>query len=167
MHVIYILHVKQIYCRITGYVVAIKEVFYDNTININPYVLNFVERTKTYIYILYRLHCYNCLSKILNLSVWSGTHFNNIDQPLIPAWSSDYIYHNVWDNIDYKFPNVDSATVEVWERSSNITHFTGQGVTYPCWGLNRLDRTSTVSSGMVNVSFIMKKKNLQHSVRDI
>ena len=50
MHVMYILHLRQIYCcRLTGCVLAIKKVFYDKNDILTFYVLNFVEGTKTYI----------------------------------------------------------------------------------------------------------------------
>ena len=33
--------------------------------------------------------------------------------PLIPAWISNYIHYNVWDEITYPFLNFNGATVEV------------------------------------------------------
>ena len=32
---------------------------------------------------------------------------------LIPAWISNYIHYNVWDEITYQFLNFNGATVEV------------------------------------------------------
>ena len=32
---------------------------------------------------------------------------------LIPAWISNYIHYNVWDEITYPFLNFNGATVEV------------------------------------------------------
>ena len=52
----------------------------------------------------------------------------------IPAWISHYGYYAVWDVINYPFPNVNGATIEVWEWKVNLTpHFTGHVITYPCW----------------------------------
>ena len=49
----------------------------------------------------------------------SGFPFTNIVLPtlltVIPAWLSNSIYHKVWDEITYPFPNVNGATVAVWE----------------------------------------------------
>ena len=39
----------------------------------------------------------------------------------------------MWDEITYPFPNVNDATVEVWEWISNfILHFIMDVITYPC-----------------------------------
>ena len=32
---------------------------------------------------------------------------------LVPAWLSDYVHHKVYDGINYPFPNLNDATVEV------------------------------------------------------
>ena len=57
--------------------------------------------------------------------------------PNIPAWISNYIHYQVWDEITYPFPNFNSTTVEVWEWKRNfIPHFTGHVMTYPCWDLS-------------------------------
>ena len=32
---------------------------------------------------------------------------------LIPEWKSNYIHHNVWDEITYPFLNFNGATIEV------------------------------------------------------
>ena len=32
---------------------------------------------------------------------------------LIPAWISNYIHCNVWDEITYPFPNFNGATIQV------------------------------------------------------
>ena len=51
---------------------------------------------------------------------------------LIPAWISNYIHNNVWDEMTYPFWNFYDCTVEVWEWISNfIPHFTGHVITYP------------------------------------
>ena len=52
-----------------------------------------------------------------------GTHYSFGVQPcgpfyyhgltLIPAWISNYIHYNVWDEITYPFLNFNGATVEV------------------------------------------------------
>ena len=33
----------------------------------------------------------------------------------IPAWISDHMPSEVWDDITYLFPNFNGAAVEVWE----------------------------------------------------
>ena len=44
------------------------------------------------------------------------------------------IYHKVWDEITYQFPNLNGAVVDVWEWMSNfIQHFIGHVIIYPCW----------------------------------
>ena len=45
---------------------------------------------------------------------------------VITAWKSNYIHHEVWDEIKYPFLNFNGATVEVWEFiSAFISHFPG------------------------------------------
>ena len=39
---------------------------------------------------------------------------------IIPAWISNHICHNVWDEITYPFPNFNSVAVEVWEWIGNF-----------------------------------------------
>ena len=40
----------------------------------------------------------------------------------------------MWAEITYQLPNVNGATVEVWEWMINfITHFPGHVITYPCY----------------------------------
>ena len=54
--------------------------------------------------------------------------------PLISAWISNYIYHNMWAEISYPFPNFNGTTVEVWEWIRNFSpYFTGHVITDPCW----------------------------------
>ena len=44
----------------------------------------------------------------------------------MPAWTINYTYHWVWDEITYLFPNFNAAAVEVKEWIINSTpHFTG------------------------------------------
>ena len=38
---------------------------------------------------------------------------------LIPAWISNHVPNKVWDEITYPFPNINGATVEVWEWMNN------------------------------------------------
>ena len=53
---------------------------------------------------------------------------------LIPAWISNYIPSDVWDEITYPFTNFNGATIEVWEWISNfIQPFIMVAITYPCW----------------------------------
>ena len=62
-------------------------------------------------------------------SLGSGVPFANI-----PAWISNHMPNNVWDEIIYPFPNFNGATIEVWEWTSNfISHFIMGVITYPCW----------------------------------
>ena len=53
----------------------------------------------------------------------------------IPAWISNHIHYEMWDELTYRYPlpNFNGCTVEVWELiSSFILHFTVQVITYPC-----------------------------------
>ena len=51
---------------------------------------------------------------------------------LIQALISNYTHHFVWDESTYLFPDLNAATVAVWERTSNvIPHITEHGITYP------------------------------------
>ena len=53
---------------------------------------------------------------------------------LIPGWISNYIFWIVLDEITYPFPNINGATVEVWEWVTNFTqHFTMDAITYAFW----------------------------------
>ena len=53
---------------------------------------------------------------------------------LIPDWISNHMPSNMWDEITYPFPNVNGATVEVWECISNFSpHFMMDVITYPWW----------------------------------
>ena len=53
---------------------------------------------------------------------------------LIRAWISNYIYHEIWDEITYPFPNFNGTTVEIWIWISSFTpHILGHVITYPCW----------------------------------
>ena len=50
------------------------------------------------------------------------------------AWISNYIHHNVGEEITYLFQKLNGAAVKVLEGISNpISHITGQMFTYPCW----------------------------------
>ena len=47
-------------------------------------------------------------------SIISGLKDNVwLQYPLLPAWISNYIHYNVWDEITYPFLNFNGATVEV------------------------------------------------------
>ena len=53
---------------------------------------------------------------------------------LNPAWISNCIHHNVWNEITHPFPNFKSTIVEVWEWISDfILHFPMRAIT--CWDL--------------------------------
>ena len=68
----------------------------------------------------------------VNWVTW--TLFSWHELSLIPAWISNHMPCKVWDEITYRFPNFNGATVEVWERISNfIPHFTMGVIIYPCW----------------------------------
>ena len=61
----------------------------------------------------YRAACHNVIS--------GCSEFCNLN----PAWISDYVHYKMWDEITYPFPNINGATVAVWEWVSNlIPHFT-------------------------------------------
>ena len=52
----------------------------------------------------------------------------------IPAWISNHLSSKVWDQITYTFPNLNSATVEVWKWISNfIPNFVMDVITHSCW----------------------------------
>ena len=52
---------------------------------------------------------------------------------LIPACTSNYMHHKIWDYNSFPLPNFNSCTVEVWEwTSSFIPHFIMDVFTYPC-----------------------------------
>ena len=60
--------------------------------------------------------------------------------PLLPAWFnfipaciSNYTHYELWDEITYPFPNINGATIEVWEWINNfIPYFIMGVITYPC-----------------------------------
>ena len=63
------------------------------------------------------------------LVIWG--HFANM---ILLAWINNYIHYSVSDEISYLFPNLNSASIEVWEWISIfIPHLTGHVITYPCW----------------------------------
>ena len=77
-----------------------------------------------------RMSCYYTLQNI-----WQGfaVAFYRHGLTLIPAWISNYIHYDVWDEIAYPFPNGNGCTVEVWEWMGKfIPYFTGHVITYPC-----------------------------------
>ena len=43
--------------------------------------------------------------------LWAPFYYHGLT--LIPAWISNYIHYNVWDEITYPFLNFNGATVEV------------------------------------------------------
>ena len=45
--------------------------------------------------------------------IYSSGPFYQHGLTLIPAWISNYIHYNVWDEITYPFLNFNGATVEV------------------------------------------------------
>ena len=63
---------------------------------------------------------------------YKDSHYRN---EIIPwVWIVKTIQSKVWDEITNPFPNLNVATVEVWELISNfIPHFTAFVITYPCW----------------------------------
>ena len=59
--------------------------------------------------------------------------FTNMDILKITAWISNHMYGAVWDEINHPFPNVNGATVEVWEWINYFTlFFITDVITYPC-----------------------------------
>ena len=76
-----------------------------------------------------------CLTK--NTRVGELDRFYLYGLTLIPAWISNHIPINVWDELIHPFPNSNSTAVEVWEWISNfITHFKIDMITYRCWHLS-------------------------------
>ena len=75
----------------------------------------------------------------MKLSYFSGIPvvFMKNDGPLlwltlIPAWISNPMPINVWDEITYPFPNFNGCTVKVWEWISNfIIHFIVDVIPHP------------------------------------
>ena len=54
---------------------------------------------------------------------------------VIPAWVSNHMPSEAWDEITYPFPNFNGVTVEVPEWISNfIPYFIMDVITNPCWG---------------------------------
>ena len=52
---------------------------------------------------------------------------------LIPAWPTNYMPIERWNEINYPFPNFNDITVEVWEQISNLSpYFILDVITYPC-----------------------------------
>ena len=47
---------------------------------------------------------------------------------LLTSWISNFMHSKMWDEITYPFPNLNGATVEVWEWK-----FTTYVIIYPCW----------------------------------
>ena len=71
---------------------------------------------------------------ILQLLVLSKKAHLSPGAPVTPAWISNHMSNEVWDEITYPFPNFNGCTVEVWEWKSNfIPHFIMDVITYPCW----------------------------------
>ena len=69
---------------------------------------------------LYHLH-----NVIINPKIWINRWHRSAPKLLllkwiIPAWISNHICHNVWDEITYPFPNFNSVAVEVWEWIGNF-----------------------------------------------
>ena len=50
---------------------------------------------------------------IIYLSVFSSGPFYKHSLTLIPAWVSNYIHYEVWDEITYTFLNFNGTTVDV------------------------------------------------------
>ena len=52
----------------------------------------------------------------------------------IPAWISNHMPSEMWDEIINSFPNFNGYRVEVWEWIRNFfPHFIMDVITYPCW----------------------------------
>ena len=53
---------------------------------------------------------------------------------LIPAWISDYMRFQGWDEITYPIPNFNGCTIEVWEWIIIfIPHLNIHVISFPCW----------------------------------
>ena len=68
-------------------------------------------------------------------SVIPGVPFYQHGLTLIPAWISNAIHYDEWDEITYQFKNVNGAAVEVWDWIRYlIAKLTWHLITYPCKG---------------------------------
>ena len=91
----------------------------------------------------YTVHTFHRLSTwivycVTAIRCWSILTIGTI---LLLTWInfsiSNYVHHNVWDEITYPFPNLNGAAVEVWGWISNFTsHFNGNVINYPCITVN-------------------------------
>ena len=83
-------------------------------------------------------------------------HFYKHELSLIPAWISNYVRYNMWDEIAYPFQNFSDFTVEVWELISNyFPHFPGHVVTYPCWDYHYYDVImGTIASQITSLTIV-------------
>ena len=81
--------------------------------------------------------CRENLCKQVELLCWISpvSPFTGMDLRLLTqAWISNYIHYKVWNETTYPFPNLNGASVEVWECISNfIQHFIMDVIIYPCW----------------------------------
>ena len=48
---------------------------------------------------------------MMRQNIWAPFYYHGLT--LIPAWISNYIHYNVWDEITYPILNFNGATVEV------------------------------------------------------
>ena len=65
---------------------------------------------------------------------WPGPLLLTWIKKITPAWITDYIHCEVWDEINNPFPNFNRATVEVGNGIGNfIPYFPGHVITFPCW----------------------------------
>ena len=74
---------------------------------------------------------------------------------LIPAWISNHIHYQVWDEITYPFRNLNDCTIEVLEWISNfIPQLTGHVITFFMLGLE----LNHVSKSMLGFKFNLSVK---------
>ena len=74
---------------------------------------------------------FNIASQRHDYRIISRDPFINTDYLLI-VWISNYINHNVCDEILYPFPN--ACTIEIWNWIRNfISHVIRHVITYPFW----------------------------------
>ena len=85
-----------------------------------------------------------------------GPHLLKYGLTPIPAWISNYFHYKVWDEITWPFPNLNSATVDVWERISHFSpHFPGHVITYPCWDISLCQMGTLAPAGALTLAAMM------------
>ena len=56
----------------------------------------------------------------IGIDYWDPLYLHGLIS--IPAWINTYIHDNVWDEINYPFPNFNGCTVEIWVWIVILSH---------------------------------------------